>query len=194
MEAEKMKQVSLIILAGGSSRRMGREKADLLLGDETFLTHQAHTGETLGVGEILVSGYAGVCRWPVVTDTSPACGPLGGISACLAAAANPVCLVLAVDAPLVPPALLRALAERLLEDERLEVVLARAEGRAQPLIAAYRKSLAPRMEALLRGGAVPVWRFLDRCSLDYVEAAQPELLANCNTPQEYEALCAVLKK
>lgn len=54
-----MRDVSFILLAGGHSFRMGRDKAQLCWQGKTFLQHQAEKAQALGVGEILVSGYRG---------------------------------------------------------------------------------------------------------------------------------------
>ena len=97
-----MRDVSFILLAGGHSSRMGRDKAQLCWQGKTFLQHQAEKAQALGVGEILVSGYrGGGCPWRVVPDVYPERGPLGGLHACFQAAAHPLCLVLSVDVPLV---------------------------------------------------------------------------------------------
>jgi molybdopterin-guanine dinucleotide biosynthesis protein A len=50
---------SMIVLAGGASSRMGRDKSDLLLGNRTFLETQIRKGIQLGIKDILVSGYRG---------------------------------------------------------------------------------------------------------------------------------------
>ena len=46
-----MRDVSFILLAGGHSSRMGRDKAQLCWQGKTFLQHQAEKAQALGVGE-----------------------------------------------------------------------------------------------------------------------------------------------
>ena len=74
-----MDGVSGIILAGGKSARMGRDKASLPFGNGTLLTAQTDKLRSLGVTDIVLSGYAE----GMVPDETPGCGPLGGLAACL---------------------------------------------------------------------------------------------------------------
>ncbi len=70
--------ISMIVLAGGRSRRMGRDKAALLLGGQSFLMHQIEKGRAIGIRDILVSGYRGEgCPCPVLPDNVEQQGPLG---------------------------------------------------------------------------------------------------------------------
>ena len=96
-------QFSMIILAGGKSLRMGTDKADLILGEKTFLQIQIEKEKQLGIEDIQVSGYRGTqCTCPVTPDRIPGKGPLGGLEICLRRAKWEKCLVLSVDVPLVP--------------------------------------------------------------------------------------------
>ena len=79
-------EFSMIVLAGGKSSRMGRDKSDLLLGMDTFLNVQIRKGTELGIRDILVSGYRGEdCPVPVIRDRLEGRGPLGGLEACCGA-------------------------------------------------------------------------------------------------------------
>src|SRR5256886_16864388 len=74
---------SLGILAGGQSRRMGRDKAGLPAGDGTLVEHLAHRLGP-GVDETIVAGgsatleLAGVRR---IDDRHPGLGPPAGMHA-----------------------------------------------------------------------------------------------------------------
>lgn len=104
-------KLSMIVLAGGRSTRMGSDKADLPYENRTFLRHQIEKGRKLGIEDILVSGYRGTQELEsrilekdvrVIADRYKECGPLGGLEASLRRAEHDYCLVLAVDVPLVP--------------------------------------------------------------------------------------------
>ena len=80
--------MSAAVLAGGKSSRMGRDKAALPFGGGTLLTYQARKLRALGVKELLLSGAAeAVPGARLVPDLLPGRGPLGGLHACLSAAA-----------------------------------------------------------------------------------------------------------
>ena len=140
----------------------------------------------LGIDEVLIAGYEGsVERGRCVPDIVPHRGPLSGIHAGLAAAEKEACLVLSVDAPLVPLAALSAL---LKQHEGPITVLAHG-GRLEPLIGVYDSSLAPLCGELLQGERSSVMRLLDAAGYKSLAWESDEaLLANCNTPEEYAAL------
>jgi molybdopterin-guanine dinucleotide biosynthesis protein A len=109
-----------LLLAGGRSTRMGRDKALLPhpVSGRPLLEHQAALLRGLpGCAELLLSapaerGYlldGPLAGARLVADPAPDCGPLGGLAAGLAAATTPRLLVLAVDLPFVTPAYLAAL-------------------------------------------------------------------------------------
>ena len=76
-------KIALVILAGGKSSRMGREKSDLILNGNTFLEIQIEKGKQLGIKKIYISGYKGVrCTEEIVMDRIKNRGPLGGLEAC----------------------------------------------------------------------------------------------------------------
>ena len=105
---------SAVILAGGKSSRMGRDKAWLEVGGQTLLARQIGVMRELGAAEIFISGRADAdysafgCR--VLPDKLPDAGPLAGIERALDAAQAPLLLVLAVDLPEMSAELLRRLA------------------------------------------------------------------------------------
>ncbi len=94
--------VSVAILAGGRSTRMGCDKSRLRLGRRTLLGHARRAAEELGL------------PWRVIRrDLVPRCGPLGGIFTALKTSRADAELFLACDMPFVTPALLRRLLGRL---------------------------------------------------------------------------------
>ena len=69
----------MVVLAGGASSRMGRDKSDLTIEGKTFLEMQIEKGRKLGINDILLSGYHGEKKYeyPIVPDRFPGKGPLG---------------------------------------------------------------------------------------------------------------------
>ena len=94
---------SAVILAGGKSSRMGRDKAFLPVGDTILLDRQIELAREAGAAEVLISGREAVdytrfnCQ--ILLDEKPDLGPLSGIARGLKAARHPLLLVLAVDMP-----------------------------------------------------------------------------------------------
>lgn len=130
-----MKPFSAVLLAGGRSTRMGRDKALLPLADGRLLwRRQLDVLERLGAAEIMFSGprRAG---WPehlrVLEDRKPGLGPLAGLVAALEAISTERLLALAVDLPGMTAPYLRGLLAR------GHGVVPSVRGRLEPLAAVY---------------------------------------------------------
>lgn len=178
-----LRPFSGIILAGGHSRRMGHNKAELLLGEKTLLQHQVEKMQALGIDDILLSG-AGCPQIPgtcVIPDELPNRGPLGGLHACLRAAVYPTSLVLSVDVPLVPLSALSHLCKAHTEG----ITILRHEEKEEPLIGMYDSKLVENIAKLIETKSAPVRALIEDAPLACWDYAGPEeLLHNCNTPKD----------
>ena len=163
-------------------------EAELPFGGMRMIDHQLRRLRMLGIGEILLAGYAGEAKGGrCVPDLVPHRGPLSGIHACLSAAKGAACLVLSVDAPLVPLAALFAL----MEGYRPPITVLEHGGRWEPLIGVYDRALAPLCGELLAGERSSVMRLFDAAGCESLHWEGEELLlCNCNTPEEYQRLLA----
>ena len=183
----RKKEISMIILAGGASSRMGRDKSDLTIDGKTFLEVQIEKGEQLEISDILLSGYHGgkKYKYPVIPDRFPGKGPLGGLEACFRKAKNPYCLVLGVDVPLVPAEELAALIRQSLYSDAKAVILSHG-GHEEPLMGVYRTDLADAMleEITSRKGAV--FAFLKKIGYEcYESQADDWYFSNINNSDTY---------
>ncbi len=185
-----------IVLCGGLSTRMGREKASLPFHGETLLARVVRivaplVDEVLVVardGQVLPTDLPAPIR--VVRDETPGAGPLAGIAAGLAAARRGLVFATACDAPLLEPALVRLLFERAAS---ADAAVAVAGGFPNPLLAVYRTSVLPHAQALLAAGLRrPVFLF-DRVRTDVVgegdvRTVDPDLRSfhDCDTPDAYD--------
>lgn len=146
-------KLSAVILAGGQSLRMGRDKAWLEVEGQLLLGRAVNAVRSLGVEEIFISGRAGAdysaSKLPVLIDLEAGCGPLGGVERGLDAASSPLLLVLAVDLPRMTANFLQKLIARC--DVQSGVVPELA-GELEPLAAIYPKRChAVAMEYLAEG-------------------------------------------
>ena len=177
---------SMIVLAGGKSSRMGTDKADLRIGERTFLQIQIEKGRRLGIGDIQVSGYRGTnCDIPVTPDRFANKGPLGGMEACLRKAKHEKCLVLSVDVPLVPVEELEKLLNVSCQSGVSAVILKNGQ-KEQPLIGVYHRSLARAMLTEITEGKGSVFSFLNKAGYAVYESDAPEdHLINVNTAEAF---------
>ena len=115
------------ILAGGASSRMGTDKAQLRLGQQTFTERITETLSQLTDSVSIVDRAA---------DVYPNWGALGGLHAALSACKRDWAIVVACDLPFVTPELFSKLAS--LRADNDAVVPFQPDGRPQPLAAFYR--------------------------------------------------------
>lgn len=181
-------KLTMVILAGGKSSRMGKNKANLILGNKKIIDLMIHKGQELGFGEILLSGYEEERQGTrTVPDILRGRGPLGGIHGSLCASENPWAFVLPVDCPGIGTATIANMVETHFSNGH-EVTLLRNGGRIQPLIGIYPKEFASTIESLILWGSAPVFRALDRVKWQAypLEAGQP-LILNLNTKEAFHA-------
>ncbi len=182
---------SAVILAGGQSRRMGRDKAWLPLDGQPLLARQIELVRELAPEELFISGRSDTdytrLGCPVLTDEFTDAGPLAGIATGLAAASAPLVLVLAVDMPDMTSAALRRLLELCTPGVG---VVPRVNRRVEPLTAFYPKAAAPLAENLLKRQLRAAHAFAELCKQDGlvalhdVELMDWKCFANWNSPAD----------
>lgn len=161
-----------LVLAGGRSTRMGVDKALLRVGGRTLAARALAVLATV-CDEVLVASGDGRrlddLAVAQVADALPEAGPLGGIVAGLEAAHHELVAVVAVDLPYANAALLELLAGRWSGEP---AVVARADGRLQPLHAVYTRAAAPLLRARLVEGQRSITRALHALRARVVEPVE----------------------
>ena len=182
-----------VALAGGASRRMGRDKAGLRLGGRTLL-ESAVIRLAEVCAEVLVADRgrgsmpAGLAEPILAVADGHGHGPAAGILGAAAARPERPLLVLACDLPRIPSALLAALAAA-----PGDAVIPIRGGRLEPLCALYRPPALAALAAQVERGVDAVHRLTEVDSLDLIlldEAAlapfgdPDEIFLNVNTPED----------
>lgn len=129
-----------IVLAGGQSRRMGRDKAFLPWGRTTLIEHVLERLRPVTDELIVAVKDARAFRHlpaTVVEDAVPGAHALGGLYTGLRAASHEVCFVCGCDMPLINPVLVSALAGLI---NGYHLVIPRSTRGLEPLHAVYRRS------------------------------------------------------
>jgi len=183
------------VLAGGGSRRLGRDKAGASLGEARLIDHAVAALVGACDEVIVVSSRTDTPEgsWALVPDLRDSCGPLAGIEAALDAAARRGCeavFVLACDLPLVDAAVV----------ERVVGALGAASAAAprrdgdpdvEPLCAVYRSSCLEAATVLLDSGARAANALFGAVDGVRVEIAR-EVFLNVNTEHDLERASSVL--
>lgn len=153
------------VLAGGQSRRMGQDKAAVVLAGVPLLVRMLGKLDAVGLSyPVRVAGLRepleGIAS-EVIADAHPDCGPLGGIETALRHSRTALPLVISVDLPLVPVALLRWMLRRAAVSGATATV-PRVLGQPQPLCAVYRRELSSAVLRSLIEGDFKVMRAIER--------------------------------
>ena len=168
------------ILVGGASRRMGRDKLPLKVGDTTLL-ERVHESLVSRCAEILIVGGGG-CVFPetrCVSDLRPGRqGPLAGIEAALLAARYRSVFVAAGDMPFLTGELVDYLLGLL--SDHAPAAVPRFGGRPHPLCAAYSREVQPAVSGALDRGVRSVRGLLK--GLPGVRYVGEEELRRCGDP------------
>ena len=186
--------VTGLILAGGASRRMGRNKALLELEGEPLAARVAAALRPVSDELIIVANDPAPYRFldlPIVPDIQPGHGPLMGLYSGLSAALGELAIAVAVDMPFLTPQFLGLL---LSLAPGYDVVIPEAEGRLHPLCAVYRRATClPPMEAAIARGQRRLIAFHPQVRVRRVDErtlrrVSPDLraLINVNTPEELD--------
>ncbi len=186
-----------LILAGGSSSRMRRDKAALEYGGKTQLD-RAFELAGRHVPQVFVSVRASQiadparAQKPMIVDSVAGEGPIVGIRSALAAYPHVAWLVLACDLPFLSDAALSQLLRG-----RDASVLATAyrsahDGLPEPLCAVWEPAAAAALAAYVSGGGSCPRKFLIRHAASLLEPQDSRALDNINTPEEYAQARATL--
>jgi FdhD protein len=158
-----------LVLAGGASRRFGRDKRAELV-DGRPLVLRAVDALAAVADEVLVSvapdrplppAVALPPEVRVVTDEVGHAGPLAGLVAGLEAATHELVVVLGGDHAWAEPRTLLALRDALVADEEVDAAVLEVDGRRQPLAAAYRRRVAATARGRLDRGDARAVSLLD---------------------------------
>lgn len=148
-----------VVLAGGASRRMGRDKAVLRLHGERLVDRAAARLATVTDHVVVAAGARSLGCPAEVPDAEEVQGPLAGLLAGLRAARAPVVVAVPVDAPHTSPRVLSRLAALCRDLDRAAAV-AVVDAQVQALHVAVQRAALPAIEARVHAGEASPRRLL----------------------------------
>ncbi len=195
-QAEDLGEVTGVILAGGRSRRMGRDKLSLPVGDGTLFEHMLAFMRGL-FSRVLIAGDRPDLERPdvpCVPDAYPG-SSLGGLFTGLREAQTPYIFGAAADMPYPNQALALSL---LRLRAGFDVVVVQSAAGYEPLFAVYAKSCLPPMERALEEGRYSIRTLFGELNVRSVGPAELPpgwrlSLTNVNTIRDYERTLAQRK-
>ena len=181
-----------VILAGGRSSRMGRDKALLELNEQKFIDLLVQ--ELSGCCKVMISAahqddYAGY-GVPVIADETKGIGPIEGIRQALRSSGSDYVFVCAVDTPFVRKEMIQYLAEFISSD--YDAFVFRDGNRIHPHIGIYSRTALPAIEEMIGEKQYRLTELLSRIRTKYVDIGTScfdrKVLRNINTPDDYLAI------
>lgn len=195
------KAINGFVLAGGESRRMGRDKALIHLGSEPLVLRAAGLLEPFANEVALIAPrdrYTNL-GLRVVSDQWPDKGPLAAICTGLLRSSADWNIFLACDLPLISSRFIQYLVKRILKT-RSDAVVPRTEEGWQPLSAAFHSRCRTPFVRALEAGRRSVIGLFDEVRVDVIgvdELANAGLsdreFANMNTPEDWKRIQKLLK-
>jgi molybdopterin-guanine dinucleotide biosynthesis protein A len=186
--------LTAMLLVGGCSRRMGRDKSTLIIDGEPLWQRQLRVLRQVSPAALFVSARAKPLWCPpeleIILDEPPSCGPLSGLAAGLSRLQTSHLLVLAIDLPCVSASHLRKLSSLV---EPGKGVIPMNQDYFEPLCAIYPAEASPLARQALSAGHLSIQHLakaLVSTSLGCAYAVAPEerpLYLNLNTPTDLQA-------
>ena len=213
---DKMPALSLLILAGGKSSRMKKDKSQLPWQDSTTLTHMLTNSYVYPFERTVISAnriiepqelpdfirkktkqrehtteyihLSDKRRLSVVSDLYTDCGPLGGMEAAMRLYPSDCWLILAVDLPFFDFSRVPALlaANASVYDAVIPVV----DGRENPLVALYKGRVYEKIRTALADGDYRVRKIYNKKAAFIDETPYARHYLNMNTPIAYKEALA----
>lgn len=184
--------LSVGVLAGGKSTRMGQNKAFLQIESKRFIDRICE--ELSGFSEVLISAAAkGTYEemgFPVVYDEHADIGPMEGICQILAHATEDYVFVCGADMPFIKKELVEYMAEFISSDYDCYCLV--DEDHIHPLCAIYSKSMLPVIRAQIETGNYRLLNVLRNVRTKYIRLEtscfEKRIVRNINTREEYAGL------
>ena len=212
----KMPALSLLILAGGKSSRMKKDKSQLPWQDSTTLTHMLTNSYVYPFERTVISSNRIIepqelpdfirkktkqrehtteyihlgdkRRLSVVSDLYTDCGPLGGMEAAMRLYPSDCWLILAVDLPFYDFSRLPALLAA--DTPEYDAVIPVINGRENPLAALYKGRVYEKIRTALADGDYRVRKIYNKKAAFIDETPYARQYLNMNTPIAYKEALA----
>lgn len=181
-----------VVLTGGSSRRMGMDKALIQIDGRAMVDRVGDALRAAGCSTVVAIGPSRLAGGlQPVDDLYPGQGPLGGILTAMATLSSgaELVFVLACDLPSIDGGTIQELARAAREATEtggVDVIMARTD-RLEPLCAIWNPRCAPALQAAFDSGERAIHSALNELTVIFVEVP-PETLRNVNTPDDLPTL------
>lgn len=173
-----------VVLVGGASTRMGKDKASIRFGGSTLLERSVAVASTVFASVVVSGGDYAPVGASVVADLVPGLGPLGGLDSAFRVAKGRNVFLLAVDMPFVDATTVRRIADPEVVSMSARVPV--AAGRIQPLCAVYGSGLGPLVRDRVEGKDRSMENLLAAVDVEELLGIDDAVFVNVNTQADLQ--------
>ena len=184
---------AVVVLAGGKSRRMGRDKLELALGGQTLLEtvinrfNKEFEDVYLSISEKEKYPNIKVHR---IEDILPGAGPLSGLHAALKSLPDDGVFLVAADLPFACPRAAKRIIE--LAGKKEACIIRLQDGKLEPLFGYYCKTLLPKCEEAIKTGDYRMSEIIQNSDTQFIAPHElgalwdERIILNINYPEDYK--------
>lgn len=196
---EKTK-ITGIILAGGKSSRMGRDKGWIELNNKPLI-HYAIEALKPYCDELFISSNSkeyNSLGYPIYEDKIKNCGPMGGIYSTLLFSSTPINMVLSCDMPLISTELIKYVLDKSVEG-KISLPI-HGVNFIEPLCAVYPLEAIPHLEKFIKEGKLKLIDLVNSIPTEQIKIDpsqyfyHPDIFLNINRPGDLERASSLLQK
>lgn len=182
--------LSVAILAGGKSQRMGRDKGLLNFRNKPVIMHVISIAKKISQNVFLIANNNDyqVFKLPLFNDYFKYAGPLGGLHAALENCPTERCLILACDMPFLKAEMFYHMTEH----NSFETVVPVHRGMQEPLCGIYSRSTLPVIRRQIEENKLKMTDFIEQTNHFWYQMDEnsefyhPDLFTNLNTPEDWK--------
>jgi molybdopterin-guanine dinucleotide biosynthesis protein A len=187
--------LTALILAGGQSSRMGRDKALLSFQGLSFLENICLIAQDCAVQVSVITPWPEryeliipqCCR--IIKEPLPTRGPLLAFALALTFVSTDWVLLLACDLPLLTPSIIQEWSRLLATvPENVIALVPRCGNRWEPLCAFYHRRCLASLQSYVKQGGTSFQKWLNVSVVEELIIDNSEILFNCNTPEDLEII------
>jgi molybdopterin-guanine dinucleotide biosynthesis protein A len=175
-----------IIIAGGKSTRMGKDKAFIKYNGKMLIEYAVSVITPI-VNSIIISSNnsQNIKNFNIVSDIYKNTGPIAGIYSCIKASQTFANIVVPCDTPFVSTGLLKMLITEFQKNKNIDAVVPRLpDGKIEPLIAVYTKNILSETKKAIENKDYKLVNLLSNINTKYFDITDTEQFKNINTPND----------